>query len=310
MTSYRLRAYIYLLIVAVIWGAAGPVIKFTLGGIDPFPFLSYRFAVAAIFSTIFFLVKGTKIPKPRKSLPFVILYGLLAVPIALGMLFVGLDKSTVLDLTLIGVIGPLIVTAGGAIFFRDRITHREKIGILIVLAGALINAFSPLFTGNIEARVTGNIFLLTFLLADSGSILVAKSALRHKIKSAVLTNTAFILGAITIIPLTAILYGPNNLIKAVTELPFKYHLGVWYMALASGSLAYFLYVRAVRSIEVSEATLFNYLQPAISVPLALFWLGEKLTPTFVIGAALIATGLIIGEYKKARRAKVTRAQNN
>ena len=52
MTERRLRAYIYLLLVAGIWGAAGPIIKFTLQAIDPLPFLAYRFTIAAIFSII------------------------------------------------------------------------------------------------------------------------------------------------------------------------------------------------------------------------------------------------------------------
>lgn len=298
MNRHRLRAYLFLLAVAIIWGAAAPVIKFTLGGIDPFPFLSYRFLIAGTFSIIFFLVKGVRLPKPKVALPWIALYGLLAVPIALGALFTGLDKSTVLDLALIGVLGPLVVTAGGAFLFRDHVTNKEKIGIAVVVAGALINALSPLFGQGAEARLTGNLYLLTFLLADSGSVLVAKAAIRNKIRSATLTNMAFIIGAVTLIPITFATYGPSNLVFLITSLPLKYHLGVWYMALVSGSLAYFLYVRAVRSIEVSEATLFNYLQPVFSVPLAIFWLGEKLTPTFIIGAVFITIGLIIAEYKK------------
>ncbi|PJA42810.1 EamA family transporter, partial [Candidatus Woesebacteria bacterium CG_4_9_14_3_um_filter_39_10] len=43
MNPHRLKAYILLLIVAVIWGIAGPVIKFTLGGFPPLLFLTYRF---------------------------------------------------------------------------------------------------------------------------------------------------------------------------------------------------------------------------------------------------------------------------
>ena len=73
------------------------------------------------------------------------------------------------------------------------------------------------------------------------------------------------------------------------------------MALLSGSLAYYLYVRGQRTIEVSEAVLFNYLQPLFMVPLAVFWLGEKLSATFLIGAVIIAAGLFIAEYKKGNK---------
>lgn len=301
MTAYRARAYLYLAIVAAIWGAAGPVIKFTLGGISPLPFLAYRFSISAVFAIIFFLIKGIKLPKAKTSLPLVITYGLLAFTIALGALFTGLDKSTVLDLALIATIGPLIVTAGGAIIFRDHITKREKLGISIVLAGALINSFAPIFGKDPSVRLTGNIFILIFLLADTSSILLAKKVVRKGISSFTLINTGFIVGALTIIPFSFLMHGHSFVINSITTLPFKYHLGVWYMALLSGTLAYFLYVRGQKSIEVSEATLFSYLQPIFSVPLAVFWLGETITSSFITGASLIAAGIIIAEYKRSLR---------
>lgn len=304
MSKRRRKAYIFLISVAVLWGAAPPIIKFTLDGIDPFPFLSYRFFIAAVFSLIYFAYKGKNIIKLIKKSPMILLYGFMAVPLALGILFTGLDKSSVLDLTLIGVLGPLVVTTGGAMFFHDRITHRERVGIGIVLAGAVINSFAPLFlNGNDGVRLSGNLLLLLFLIVDSSSVLVAKKAVQKKIQSIDLTNIAFIIGALTIIPYTAVTYGAENLVNSITNLSLAHHLGVWYMALLSGSLAYYLYVRGQKSIEVSEATLFNYLQPIFTVPLAIFWLGERLTSTFMFGATLIIIGLVIAEYKKKRNIK-------
>lgn len=303
MNPHRLRSYLMLISVAAIWGAAGPIIKFTLQGIDPIPFLAYRFSISALFSIVFFLVKvsrGKKFRRLKANYRLALLYGLLAVPIALGILFFALDKTTVLDLTLIGVIGPLIVTAGGAIFFHEHITKREKVGVSIVLIGVLLNSFSPLLGGDSKIRLTGNILLLLFLLADSGSILIAKRAVQRKIKSANLTNLAFIIGAAILVPISFALYGAENIINMLVTLPFKYHLGVWYMALLSGNLAYFLYVRGQRTIEVSEAVLFNYLQPLFMIPLAIFWLNESLSASFIIGGIIIVIGLLIAESKKKR----------
>src|SRR3989337_3194973 len=111
MSTKRVKAYIYLLLVALIWGIAGPVIKCTLKGIDPLPFISYRLAISAVISIIFFILKikrGKKFRQLMTHLPLGLLYGFLAVPAALGLLFVGLDNTTVLDLTLIGIIGPIV----------------------------------------------------------------------------------------------------------------------------------------------------------------------------------------------------------
>ncbi len=164
----------------------------------------------------------------------------------------------------------------------------------------IINSFIPLFRNGSGVKLTGNIFLILFLLSDSAAVLVAKKVVRERISSIRLTNYAFIIGALTMVPYAFYNYGAGNVVEMITSMPFKYHLGVWYMALASGSLAYYLSVKGYKSIEVSEATLFSYLQPLFTVPLAIFWLGEKLTSTFIIGAAFIASGLFIAESKKRR----------
>lgn len=302
MNPRRLRAYLILISVAAIWGAAGPIIKYTLGGIDPLPFLTYRFAISSIFSMAFFafkLNKGKKFRQLKANFPLVLLYGFLAAPVALGILFTGLDKTTVLDLTLIGVISPIVVTVGGVLFFRDRITHRERLGIAIVLLGVVINSIYPIFKSE-GVRLTGNLILILYLFADTSSILIAKRIVQKKVKSANLTNLAFIIGFLTLAPITIISYGGQDFINTLITLPLKYHLGVWYMALISGNLAYYLYVRGQRSIEVSEAVLFNYLQPLFIIPLAVFWLKETISVSFILGAAIIAMGLFVAQHKKSQ----------
>lgn len=300
MTKYRKRAYLFLIITAAIWGAASPIIKFTLNGLDPLPFLAYRFIISGLISASIFiykLLKGKRFKYFRADFRQVLFYAVLAVPLALGILFFGLDKTTVLDLTLIGVIGPMVVTLGGSLFFHDKITSREKTGIAIVLIGAILNSLYPLISEN-GVRLTGNILLLLYLFSDAVSVLIAKKAVQKKVKSVNLTNFAFIIGALVFIPIVLFNQGFGQFTQEIITLPFKYHLGVWYMAVISGNLAYFLYVRAQRSIEVSEATLFNYLQLVFTIPLAIFWLKEKLSIHFLLGASLIVIGLIIAEKKR------------
>lgn len=304
MSPRRVKAYLILLSVVVIWGVAGPVIKFTLNGIDPLPFIVYRLAISSVISIIFFALKikrGKKFRRLRSHFPLAVLYGTLAVTLALGSLFYALKDTTVLDLTLVSVLDPLIALTGGALFFKDHITKKQKVGILVVIIGVILNSFFPLFHAGAGVRFTGNILLFVYLFSDSTSILIAKRSLRFKIKSSNLTNLAFIVGFVTLLPIVIYTYGAGNLIHIITTLPLKYHLGVWYMALISGSLAYYLYVRGERTLDVSEAVLFNYLQPVITIPLAIFWLNETLSLHYVVGAIIIAAGLVIVEFKRYKK---------
>ena len=72
------------------------------------------------------------------------------------------------------------------------------------------------------------------------------------------------------------------------------------MAIVSGSLAYYLFNKAQKTIEISEASVFSYLYPLFSAPLAVLWLGESITPVFIIGGIIIAIGVTIAEVKKKR----------
>lgn len=72
------------------------------------------------------------------------------------------------------------------------------------------------------------------------------------------------------------------------------------MAIISGSLAYFLSNKAQKTIEIGEQSLFAYLYPVLSLPIAVLWLGEKITPTFIVGAIIITIGVAIAEIKRSR----------
>ncbi len=301
MTLYRRNAYLRLLGAAAIWGAASPVVKYTLGGIDPFSFLAYRFFISGVIAAI--ILKRRKLHhKLRENFISVSLYGFLAFTLSLSFLFLGLDKSTVLEVTLLGTTGPLVVTLGGYYFFHDHITKREKAGITIALVGVFINSIYPLLdTGN-ELMFTGNVLIILYLLVDSASGLWSKHLVKQKIPSIDITMVGFLVAALTIIPFTLFLRG-SAVITDIIELPLTYHLGVWYMALLSGLLAYFWVIRGQRSIEISEAWLFMYLQPLFSIPLAVFWLKESITPSFIVGALIITVGIILAETKTRKQTR-------
>jgi drug/metabolite transporter (DMT)-like permease len=97
MNPYRLHAYFLLLIVTIIWGVAGVVIKFTLGAFDPLVFLTYRFAISAVASLITVLFVGFRLPQEKNIIILSLIYGFLTSTIGLGLLFFGYDETTAID---------------------------------------------------------------------------------------------------------------------------------------------------------------------------------------------------------------------
>lgn len=305
MNPYRLRAYGLLLIVAIIWGVASPIIKYTLGGIAALPFLTYRFGLSAAVALVLMLATTLRLPK-NVSFRQLILYSFLTSTVSLGLLFFGLEDTTVLDATLISAVSPLLVALAGVIYLKEHVTAREKIGMGIAFLGSLITIIEPVFRNGIAAgQLRGNILVLGYLLATTWSAVLAKKLIREGAHEVILTNYSFIVGFVTILPLALVFYGVAPFAEALSGLSVSYHAGVWFMALISGTLAYTLWAKAQKTIEIGEAGLFAYLAEICAIPLAVVWLKEKITPSFIVAAILVIVGVVIAEYKKSRYNKAS-----
>ena len=300
MNPARLRAYIELLIVSIIWGVAGPVIKYTLGGFSPAVFLTYRFFISAVLALIIFAVTGFKFPKNPKTLALTLFNGFLLSTVSLGLLFLGTEKTTSIESNVISAMAPITIALAGVFFLKERVTKRESIGILIALTGTLIMIIEPVIrSGSSFGALEGNLLIFASVIITTITAVLAKMILRDNVEAMTATNLSFIVGFITILPfgLPKIL---NSGFKVITSVPLSYHLGVFYMAILSGTLAYFLWHKAEKTIEISEVNLVAYLYPVFGTPLSVFWLGEKITLPFIIGAVVIAAGIFLAEWKKRR----------
>lgn len=295
MNPARIRAYIIILLVTVIWGVASPVIKFTLGGFDPITFLVYRFGISSIISIFLILTFKFKFPKKFADIALLIIYGILASSVSLALLFFGLKNTTVLDSSLITLSDPLLISIAGVYFLREKISKREKIGISIAVLGTLLTIIEPLIQNGGSLRLSGNIMIVAYAIVVAGTAVLAKVLLRRGIEASTMTALSFILGFVTLLPFASL----TNL-YSLSSIHYSYHLGVFYMAVISGSLAFYLSNKAQKSIEIGEQAIFGYMYPVFAAPLAVLWLGEKITPIFIIGAIIIAIGVFIAEVKKKR----------
>lgn len=302
MTTARFTAYLLLLIVTLIWAIASIVIKYTLEGIPPLPFLTYRFLISAAVGIIAVVLYKHKLPKSLSAWTAITVYSFLSTTFALGLLFLGLDRTTVLNLSLITLVGPLLGEVAGVIFLNERISKREKIGTSIAFLGALFTILEPVVaSGGDIGGLEGNLLIVLYLLGDTASVILLKKLIKKEISPTILTHISFVIGLITVLPITAIFIGIPEFFVSLQALPLTYHFGVIYMALLSGTLAYALRAKAQKSVEVSEASLFGYLASVFSAPLAVYFLHETITPLFIIGAAFIAVGVSIAEYRKGKR---------
>jgi drug/metabolite transporter (DMT)-like permease len=306
----RFLAYLAMLVTAAIWAIAGPVIKVTLQDVPPFTFLALRFLINTIvISPILWLYlrkHPREIPRSAGEVGRLFLLTLLGTTLTLALIFLGIDRTTAIDATLIIATTPIFIVLGGSLIcikgvvcLREKVTRLEKIGLAVAVLGVGVTVVQPLLESGIFAseNLIGNFLVLISNLTWTGFTLLSKETYR-RFSPFLVTAASFIFGFLTFLPL-ALIEG-SNLLTIVYQLPTTAILGVLYMSLLSSIVAYFTYAWGVSKIEASEAALFLYLEPIIAAPFAYWWLGEKITTTFLIGAAVIAAGVIITEYRPRR----------
>lgn len=303
MNNQRLLAYLLLLGTTIIWGFALPIIKFTLTDFPPITFLTYRFFISLLIALPIFVLVDDKIPKAKPGEWFlIILAGLLVSSINLGLLFWGIDNTTALASTLIGLSSPIVIVFAGIIFLREKVTGQEKLGLVIAFLGSLFVTISPSVLNQPGTTVFGNALIIVANLAWVAYLIICKRVLYDKVSPLFLATSSFVLGFLSLLPFAIAEQGSlANLVYTIADQPTPSQLGVFYIAAISGVVAYWLYQEGQKRIEISEATIFSYLNPIFAAPLAILWLGESVTTPFLIGAVVIATGVVIAEYKKRGR---------
>ena len=292
MAQKRKLSYLALLSTAAIWGIAGPVIKATLHYLPPFTFLFYRFLFSSVICLPIFIYQWIQKKITFADLPKLFFMGLMSATINLSLIFLGYERTTALDGALISSVTPIFIVIGGVIFFKEKVTVMDRTGLAIVLLGTLITIIQPLLENNVLAQknIAGNFLILLAGIQWTAYVLLAKKDFKHH-SPLVLTTSASLVGLLTFLPLS---FAETGLQASFTAPSF---MGVLYMAFFSYVLAYFFYNFGVSKIEVSEATIFSYLNPIFAAPLAVFWLKETVTLPFLLGAIIIILGVILTEYK-------------
>lgn len=296
--SNRPKAYLLLLITAIIWGIASPVIKYTLFQIKPFAFLFYRFLITAGVFLPAFIVIARREKETFSSLLKIAPLGILGITLTLTFIFLGLERTTALDASVLVALAPIFICVAGVLFLKEKITKIERIGITLAFAGTMVMVGEPLLEGRTFAgqNLIGNLLIIASGITWTAYVIFSKEEFK-KHSPFVIVATSFFTGLLTIFPLALLEQGIKLFNYQALVLTSGALWGVVYMSLLSSVVAYFTFGLGLKLIEASEATLFAYLQPIFAAPLAVFWLGERVTPTFLIGVLVIASGVLLAEYR-------------
>jgi drug/metabolite transporter (DMT)-like permease len=269
---------------SAIWGGMYVVSKVVMEVIPPFSLLTLRLLLGTL--TLWIIVAFTGgIGFTRKQLLQVLAVGWVGYGVSLGFQFVGTKLSTASNGALVTSTTPAFIILFAAMILREKITHRQLIalglstlGVLAVIDPRSARLSPDLFLGNLSLVAAA----ITWALY---SVLVRK--VTRDLNTLRVSLVAFWGGLVVTIPA-----GGWELSRSgLGEITPGVIWGILFLGIISTALAMFLWNTAFANLEAGVASLTFFAQPIVGAGLGALFLGEKLTPLFLFGGALIGIGL-------------------
>ena len=291
--SATLRGAIYGISAAAIWGGLYVISDVVLQTVPPFTLLTIRLIMGALILAPFVLRQATR--PTRREIVQMLAVGFVGFGISVGAQFVGTDKSTAVNGTLVTSASPAFILLFAALILRERLTMQRisavvlaTIGVVVIVDPAQADFGSQTFEGNVVLAVAA-------LSWGLYSVLVRK--ISGRLDTLTITFFAFLGGLVLTIPAAA-LELPQRPIGVIT-LPIM--LGILYLGVISMALAMWLWNRSFALVDASLASLFFFAQPLVGTLLSVLLLNQQMTKTLWVGSFLIAAGLLLSIVHFERR---------
>ena len=271
---------------ASIWGGMYVVSKVVLDIIPPFSLVSLRLILGALTLAVVLWIRGFPTIS-RKQILLVLGVGFVGYGVSLSLQFLGTKLSTAANGSLVTSATPAFVLIFASVLLGEKITRRRLIALLLATLGvvAVIDPRSAqlnpdLFLGNlclIGAAITWALY----------SVLVRKTT--QDLDVFLFSMVAFLGG----LPMTMPLGAWEWQTIGVGEITLGVVAGVLFLGIISTALAMVLWNSAFALVDASLASLTFFAQPVVGTLLGWLFLGEVITPLFLLGGFLIGLGLVI-----------------
>lgn len=297
MTTAR-WALLAALLSTIIWGAVPAVAKFTFIEIPPFVVAFIRFAWAAV---LFLPILGfqDKFKKVHfRDYPILTLLAILGITLSIGLFFIGLSLTSALDAGIIIATGPIFNALGARFFLGEKITRRHFLGTAVASVGTLVIVIlQPILEGkgNLSGNILGNLLLLTAVIANTGFNIVSKESFK-KFDAGIITGYSFVIGAFTFLPFA--LWETYHNPSWAAGISVEGFLGLVFLAVFASLFAYFIYEWSLEKLPISRIMPMTFIQPIVTIAVAVPLLHEKVNSMFLIGSVLILIGMYFATFDK------------
>jgi drug/metabolite transporter (DMT)-like permease len=286
----RLRTFLLLVLVVVIWSSYPTLVKIALRDMAPFTLAALRCALASAMLVVL-VWRGTgegEAPVTRGDLGGLVVLGIAGITMSTGTFYLAVHLTTASNAVILTAATPVFVAVGGHLFFGERLRRVQWAGVACSAVGVLLTVTRG------EVRLleapprAGDGIALLGQVGWAAYTLYGKRVLaRLSPRSA--TAAAYLIGTALLVPLAVIVapaFPPTRWTSSAAW-------GVVLFQGTVGTLSHVWYYRGIQAVGPAVTAVFMNLQPLIGVTLATVVLGESLGVAQGLGATLILAGVYL-----------------
>lgn len=283
-----LRNFLWLLLLAALWGPSFIFIKLAVEDIPPITMAAGRVGLAAVALYLVLRLQGRNLPGPGKIWKNFAVMGFFsnALPFALfswGEQYIDSALAAILN----GTTPLFTILLAHFLIGDDRLTLPKLGGVLLGFTGLVLLILPTLFDG-VHATSLG-VAAITVAASSYGVAIVYSRLNLRGLPPLVAPTAQLAMATVYLLP-----------ISLLVEQPYRLPLPSWTsagsliaLALIGTALAFVLYYRIIERTSATYLSMVTYLVPVFGITLGVVVLDEQLQWNAYVGCALILMGVMV-----------------
>jgi drug/metabolite transporter (DMT)-like permease len=279
----------------VIWAVNYPAMKVAFREISPLAFTGWRFLLATTLLFAEALVRRERLVPPPGARGLALLLALSGVGMYQWLYALGLASTSGFSAALLNSVSPLIAMLLVVLLGWERMSPLAGAGSLLAWGGVALFVLST--RGVDFGSTTGNLMCLG--AATSWAVYNVASVRAGRFLSPRGAQLAAFGGGSALILAYAL---PDMLRQDYSRVTLSTWSIVVFSAVLPLAVAFRLWLEAVRTLGVAQATSFGFLVPVLAGVASAIFTGERFNAEKILSAAVVLSGLAIIRFARERTA--------
>lgn len=288
----------------LIWSGNMTINQLTVGAIAPSSIAFLRWLLALVVMTPFVLPAALRHREEiRRHWPKLALLGLLGMGLWQGLAYVAAETTSATNMGILAAMVPLLTVLLSALILREPPTRGGVAGGILAFIGVtfLLGRGNPLSLLQLEVAYGDALMVVAATCYALYGVMLKRWSMKLPPWVMLYAQVCF----------AVLLLLPPYLMGPMTPVDSQNMGLILYAGIPASIITTFLWMRAVRQIGASQASIFINLMPLFSALIAMAFLGEQVAGFHFIGGLLILAGVIMAQtltqpLSKASRNKLSR----